>query len=168
MISICHPYIEKLNMEKEINYMLSIKDIKKEKDLDKLVNEYDTFCREYSNRPDRDKFPYPKVGTILDEEKSVQWNREEVEKLRVTHDEQVKKLKKEYGYIKIAFDSSICSLLAKEYEISKKESEIIWKKAHEDGHSGGIRKVISGYTDLANMYKILLECRKEYTKNTML
>lgn len=45
-----------------------------------------------SCRPDREKFPYPRVGAVIDEDKSVRWNREEVDRLRQAHDEEVKKL----------------------------------------------------------------------------
>ena len=77
------------NFEKNVN-----KKMKEIKDINLLEEKCYNFFNEYSFKPDREQFPYPKIGEVLDEEKSVKWNREEVYRLREAHDEKVKDLQK--------------------------------------------------------------------------
>ena len=76
-----------------------VKHIKAEKNLITCVSAYKDFLENFSCKPDRDKFPYPKVGSIIDEEKSVKWNRNEVDRQRKNFNTRVENLNKYKNYI---------------------------------------------------------------------
>lgn len=137
-----------------------IKEINKETDCDKLVSLSDNFWRTFSCKPDRKEYPYPKAGDILDEDKSVKWNREEVGRQRQAYLNRVDELNKCKNTISKAFDDRIVTLLSKEYRFSKEESRKIWNFAYEQEHSGGTSSVVSMYTDFADTYVELLKIRK--------
>lgn len=137
-----------------------IKEINKETDCDKLVSLSDDFWRTFSCRPDKKEYPYPKAGDILDEDKSVKWNREEVERQRQAYLNRVHELNKCKNAIGNAFDDRIVTLLAKDYGFSKEESRKIWNFAYEQEHSGGTRSVYDAYVDFADTYVELLKIRK--------
>lgn len=126
-----------------------------------LADDYTEFCRNFNYRPDRKKFPYPKIGTVLDEDKSVKWNREEVDRLRAAHDEEVKRLQRHYNEVAREYEKEIKQSLAEEYDLNEAEVDVIWGKAWEDGHDCGIRNVISHFYDLASFYEDLKKAHKK-------
>ena len=67
--SICHEYEECITLEKLYDMA------------DKYIH--------FSCKPSSQKY---KVGTVFDEDKSVKWNREEVERLNKKHEDEVKEL----------------------------------------------------------------------------
>lgn len=134
-------------------------DVKKFDDAHEVMVACNEYRRNYSFKPDREEFPYPKVGTVLDEDKSVKWNREEVERLRAVYEAEVKNRQKEFYDNVNALEERARELLAKEYHFSKKETEIIWAKAYENGHSCG--DVYNTFLDLADMYEELRNANKK-------
>lgn len=136
-----------------------IKEIKKEKELYVLVLSYEEFCLNYSCKPDREEYPYPKRTYILDEEKSVKWNREEVERLRKAFENKVEELNKYKNLITKAFEDRIVKAMAKDNGISVEESLKIWNYAYAEKHSNGIIFVVYCYNELAGLYADLLEIR---------
>ncbi len=131
--------------------------IKAEKNLGTLISVYEDFLKNFSCKPDRDKFPYPKVGSIIDEEKSVKWNKEEINKQRKDFETRVGDLNKYKNLICINFKEQISRLLAKENHITIEESKKIFNFAYNMCRSDGIRTVVSTYKDLALMYNELLD-----------
>lgn len=136
-----------------------IKEIKKEKELDVLVSSYEEFCLNYSCKPDREEYPYPKRTDILDEEKSVKWNREEIGRLRKVYESKVVELNKHKNLIINALEDAIVKVLAKENHVSLDESRKIWNYAYAEKHSNGIIFVVYCYNELAGLYADLLEIR---------
>ena len=119
-----------------------------------------TFLDEFSSRPDKEKFPYPKTGDVLDEEKSVKWNREEVLRLREAYNTEALRLNQIKNNMIREFEAKLISLLSKEYSITVKESEILYKYAYEESHSDGVYEIIDTYRDYAEMYDELKEIKK--------
>lgn len=138
-----------------------IKRIKKEKSLDVLVASYESFYMHYSCKPDREKYPYPKMTDVIDEEQSVKWNREEVTRLRKAFENRVDELNKYKNLISNEFENGIIKILAKGNHISVNESKKIWSYAYSEGHSSGIRTVIACYYDFIDVYVDLLKIREE-------
>lgn len=136
-----------------------IKEIKKEKELYVLVSSYEEFCLNYSCKPDREEYPYPKRTDILDEEKSVKWNREEIERLRKAFENKVDELNKYKNLITKAFEDRIVKVMAKDNGISAEESLKIWNYAYAEKHSDGIAFVVSYCKELSDLYDDLLEIR---------
>ena len=137
-----------------------IKEINKETDCDKLVSLSDDIWQHFSCKPDKEEYPYPKAGDILDEDKSVKWNREEVARQRQAYLDRVDELNRCKNAICNAVDGRIVILLAKEYGFSKEESRKIWDFAYGQEHSGGTSAAANAYIDFAYVYAELLEIRE--------
>lgn len=137
-----------------------IKEINKETDCDKLISLSNDIWQHFSCKPDREEYPYPKAGDILDEDKSVKWNREEVARQRQAYLDRVAELNRCKNAISNVFDGRIVILLAKDYGFSKEESRKIWNFAYEQEHSGGTSSVVNAYTDFADVYAELLKIRE--------
>lgn len=134
-----------------------VRSIKAEKDLVTLVSAYEDFLGNFSCKPDRDEFPYPKIGTIIDEEKSVKWNREEVDRQRTAFETRVEDLNKYKNLIDVNFKEQLNRLLAKDSHITIAESKKLFDFVYKTDYTKGIRVVVNTYKDLAKMYKELLE-----------
>lgn len=134
-----------------------IKSIKAEKNITTLVSAYEDFLYNFSYEPDRNEFPYPKIGTIIDEEKSVKWNREELYRQRTAFEARVEDLNKYKNIIDVNFKEQLNRLLAKDNHITIAESKKLFDFAYDTDYTKGIRTVVNTYKDLAKMYKELLE-----------
>lgn len=49
-------------------------------DINVILQSWEMFCKHFDYKPDEKKFPKYNPGDVIDEEKSVKWNREEVER----------------------------------------------------------------------------------------
>lgn len=134
-----------------------VRSIKAEKNLVTLVSAYEDFLGNFSCKPDRDEFPYPKIGTIIDEDRSVKWNREEVDRQRAVFETRVKDLNKYKNLIDVNFKEQLTRTLAKDNHITIAESKKLFDFAYDTDNTKGIRTVVNTYKDLAKMYKELLE-----------
>ena len=138
-----------------------IRGIKAEKNLITLTSAYEDFLGNFSCKPDRDEFPYPKVGTIIDEEMSVKWNREEVDRQRAAFEKRVEDLNKYKNLINVHFKEQVSRLLAKESHITIMASKKIFNFAYETDYTKGIRTVIDTYKKLVKLYIELLQLSKK-------
>lgn len=134
-----------------------IRSIKAEKNLVTLVSAYEEFLGNFSCKPDRDEFPYPKIGTIIDEDMSVKWNREEVQRQRAAFETRVEDLNKYKNLINVHFKEQLNRVLAKDSHITIAESKKLFDFAYKTDYTKGIRTVVDTYKDLTKMYKGLLE-----------
>lgn len=138
--------------------------IKKLTDINIILESWTIFCRNFSCKPDEKEFPKYKTGDIIDEDKSVKWNREEIERCINARTEEVKRLNTLRNKIDNLYEKTAIKVLAKEYKISTKETSILWTKAYEDSHSSGITSVYSTFSELADMYEDLRKAANETTK----
>lgn len=126
-----------------------------------IINEFeDAF--EISCKPNKEKFPRVAIGTVIDEEKSVRWNREKVEEYRRSYEEEEKRLRKIKNDRINQIVDVVIELIANELynipyfkgmdeDIIRKKAEKIYYKAYDHGHSSGIRDVLTyveEYVDL--------------------
>lgn len=94
-------------------------------------------------RPTKPNSKRPKDGEIIDEEKSVRWNREEVVRRQKAWDAECSRLKKaqnaEIEHISEAIELQIQEDIKAETKrsISKKAATILWQKAYDRGHAYG-------------------------------
>ena len=91
--------------------------------LHRLLDE--TNCMSCKPGPEFKKIP---VGTVIDEEKSVRWNREEVERIREEYTEEVKRLNRERNKKYNEVVIRIIALISKETGLSE---EKIWDNFSE-------------------------------------
>ena len=92
---------------------------------------YEDFLYNFSYEPDRNEFPYPKIGTIIDEEKSVKWNREELYRQRTAFEARVEDLNKYKNLIDVNFKEQLNRLLAKDNHITIAESKKLFDFAYD-------------------------------------
>ena len=106
-----------------------------------------------SCKPD-DSFQKVKTGDVIDEDKSVRWNREEVERLKEVYAEEVKRLnRKKNGAITDATMRAV-RLISQEAEVSEEKARILWDFVYEKYHAyGEMFQHIDEYIDLVNQMK---------------
>ena len=98
-------------------------------------------------RPTKPNSKRPKDGEIIDEEKSVRWNREEVVRRQKAWDTECSRLKKaqnaEIEHISEAIELQIQEDIKAETKrsISKKAATILWQKAYDRGHAYGFADI---------------------------
>lgn len=138
-----------------------LKGILQETNLNILITNYKDFYSKFSCKPDKNDYPYPGKTDVIDEDKSVKWNREEVERLRNAYEDRVKELNTCKNLIDHTFERRIIEILAVENDISIAESKKLWSYAYSEGHSDGIYNVINWYNEIVELYLDLLEIRKK-------
>ena len=118
---------------------------------DEFVKAYEAACN-ISCLPDPYKFPKYKEGDVIDENKSVKWNREEVAKRIQARNDEVARLntvknKRIVELKNMAVDTIARGLIhdklvanvGRAYEIAGN----IWNRAYDDGHAYGMSNVVN-------------------------
>ena len=76
-----------------------------------------------------ENFRKVKTGDIIDEEKSVRWNREEVERLKEAYGEEVKRLNREKNALVTSATDRAIRLIAEETGLCEKKARLIFEAA---------------------------------------
>lgn len=118
-----------------------------EESWDKIEAAYREACM-MSCKPD-ESFRKVKIGDVIDEEKSVRWNREEVERLKTAYDEEVKRLNRaKNGAVQDATQRAVM-LIAEELDVSEDKARILWDFVYDKYHAyGEMFQHIDEYIDL--------------------
>lgn len=130
-----------------------------------MFEEFNKRLTEIENLSCRPDFKKPKTGDIIDENKSVKWNREEVERLQKAYDIEVKKLNDSKNKLRneIYQDiySEICETINFRVPESKKitieKARLIFNKAYADEHSSGFYSVFNEIEELIDLFIKVLE-----------
>lgn len=105
------------------------------------------------------------TGYIFDEDQSVKWNREQLERNNAEYLKEVARLNtlrnKERDRIQEEIYATICREVG--HGLSLKKAMIIWNLAYNWGYSGGINEVCNYLDELMELAEKLLE--KEETVN---
>lgn len=113
-------------------------------------------------RPTKPNSKRPKDGEIIDEEKSVRWNREEVVRRQKAWDAECSRLKKaqnaEIERISEAIELQIREdIKAKaKCSISKKAAIVLWQKAYDRGHAYGFADIYYAIEDYEELVVAVL------------
>ena len=119
--------------------MRELYDIKR--DLEEMVN--------MSCKP---SYIRPKTGDVIDEDKSVKWNREEVERLQNSYDEEVKKLNIAKNKRRDDLYKELYKVIRKEVGgITIKDAQQIFSYAYAEGHSYGYNEVFIKLDDIIQL-----------------
>ena len=120
-------------------------------------DDWDTIADDYKKasfmacKPD-DSFKKVKTGDVLDEEKSVRWNREEVERLKAEYDAEVKRLNQEKNKAITAIMERAIALIASEADISEDKARTVWNFVYQRYHAyGEVFSVIYDYITFAEI-----------------
>lgn len=93
-----------------------------------------------------------KAGTVLDEDKSVKWNREEVERLNKIYDDEVKELNRQKNELYIGLVNAIKMYIIQETNVSKKQADKIYNYLCNEYHSYGLRECLNQLDDLLDLF----------------
>lgn len=111
-----------------------------------LSNQYTDF----SCKPSYKKY---KEGTIFDEEKSVRWNKEEVEKRNNLYQEEVKKLNRKKNQMYEELVNLIKQYIIQEANVSDERAAKIYNYLYEEYHSYGLTECINHLDDLLDLFE---------------
>ena len=120
--------------------------------LDEVRDEYES-AQMLSCKPD-ETFKRPKIGTVLDEDKSVKWNREEVLRLREAYDEEVKRLNTLKNQMRDKACSTAVNYIVQKTGLSVEQARRFWNNVSNKFHD-----------DIANYGDIFYEL-DEFIKKT--
>lgn len=126
-----------------------------EKDTDFIIANFENFALTFSCRPNEKEFPIYSDGAVIDEDKSVKWNREEVTKRRQARLDETNRLKQLKNELISIYDKALMEALASQYDISKSETELLWDFFYREHHSYGLREVHTHFVDFMDTYKAI-------------
>lgn len=93
---------------------------------------------------------------IIDEDKSVKWNREQIEKENEKiklHNEAIKEAKKK-GPLK--FEDDLKAVIMGEHGLNADQASKVYRKAYEDGHSAGMSEILWNAQELGELAEAIL------------
>lgn len=128
--------------------------------LERIKKEFESTFK-MSLTPDESKFGKRlSNGHIIDEEKSVRWNREEVERRNEAIKEEKKRLLSEYDAEIMRVTDEFIKWIEVTYNLNEKEARIIYSRAYDEHHSywDDIYDAVDEYCEI---YSKLLDARKE-------
>ena len=94
---------------------------------------------------------------IIDESKSVKWNREQIEKENnkiKLHNETIKETKKK-GPLK--FEDDVKAAIMNEHDLNATQVGEVYWRAYESGHSYGLKEVLWAAQDLSELAEVILK-----------
>lgn len=116
---------------------------------------------EMANMPCKPNFKKPRIGDIIDEDKTVRWNREEVERLQKLYEEEVKKLNTDKNKRRDSLYEELYKTIKKEVgNITIEDAKAIFNYAYEQGHSYGYNEVFSSLDDIMDLVSSIVNRKK--------
>lgn len=103
----------------------------------------------FSCKPQSRKY---KLGTIFDEDKSVKWNKAEVERLNKIHDDEVKELNRRKNELYINLVNAIKMYIIQETNVSEKQAEKIYNYLCNEYHAYSWRECLDHLDDLLDLF----------------
>lgn len=103
------------------------------------------------------KFEYPrknktmKEGYITDEDKSVKWNREQVQNNIAEYHNKIDLYHKEGNRLSNLFEQDVINYIKKHYDFKEDAIKFLLGEAWEKGHANGLEDVISELEDLIEL-----------------
>lgn len=110
------------------------------------IKEYE----EFSCKPKSKKY---KEGTIFDENKSVKWNREEVNRLNDIYNEEVKELNRKKNAMYNEVYNDIIEYIIKETNVKKNMAIKIYDYVYSKYHAFGICNTLIELDDLLDIFQ---------------
>lgn len=100
-----------------------------------------------------------KYGYVFDEEKSVKWNAEQVEKYNSARNKEAFELQQSRNIAINEAVDEICKLIVIEFynKINVEQARVIYDMAYEDGHAFGYTEIRSVLGDLIDKFKDFIE-----------
>jgi hypothetical protein len=96
--------------------------------------------------------PKLKEGTVIDENKTVKWNKEEVNRINALREEEIKKLNTAKNLERDKLEDEIVKKLAEEGNISYAKAKKIYGYAYSQDHSWGLSAVLDTAHELMDFF----------------
>lgn len=90
---------------------------------------------------------------VFDENKSVKWNKEEVERLNKLHNDEAARLSTEKNNLFNKFVYSVKLYIIEETKVKKITADKIYNYLYSEYHSYGIHEVLNHLDDLLELFK---------------
>ena len=97
--------------------------------------------------------PQIKTGDVIDETKSVIWNREKVAEILNEYSNQVREYKKESANKSIEFSKDCTEYIKEELNCSTEKANILYTRAYEKQHSYSFMQVLYEINELVEFVK---------------
>lgn len=111
-----------------------------------MADEYTCF----SCKPKGRKY---KNGEVIDEDKSVRWNREEIKKRNELHDEEVKKLNMQKNKMLLEWIDAVKLYIMEETKVKKDKADKIYNYLYMKYHSYGLLELLANMDELLDLFK---------------
>ena len=105
-----------------------------------------------SSRPDATKFSFYKDDAVIDEEQSVRWNREEIERRNQAYVDEVSRLRQERRIAEREADSTAKSYIMQETGMNHKQATIYFDYIYNEYHPYSIDEMINKLDQFISLY----------------
>lgn len=118
-----------------------------------------------NNNEYRSKIEYPKEkklneNHIFDENQTVKWNRDEVNRYNESIDKQLQEYDNSEHSGNNNFQEDVIAYLIEEYGFNKEMASKVFYKAYEDGHSCGYSEVLTYAMDYGEFVDEVIKLKK--------
>ena len=117
------------------------------------MNKLYLMAEEYEKFSCKSKLRKYKVGEVIDEEKSVRWNREEVERLNKLHEDEVKALNTKKNLLYTTLIKAIKEYIMKNTDVSEPQATKIWEYLYSHYHAYGIEECLANLNELLLLFR---------------
>lgn len=93
-----------------------------------------------------------KIGTVIDEDKSVRWNREEVERRNLEFENEVKELNRKKNLLYTEFVFMVKTYIVEETNVDENRANKIWGYLSLNYHSYGLHECINHLDELLELF----------------
>ena len=131
-------------------------------DTDEIAKDYKKTMDSYHKYVTEEISKYPKYlpNSVIDEDKSVKWNNEEIQKRNDVREQKRKELRNLESDIHKVYEKAIVESLATDYRISYDEARLIYDFSYTEHHSYGVSEVINYCYEYLQLYENLRNVRK--------
>lgn len=123
------------------------------RDWTEIIDDLERMCA-MSCKPTRHRL---KPDTVIDEDKSVKWNREEVQRQNDLYEQEVKELNSKKNRLRDSLYDEIYEKISYELDIPKDKAKPIWAYAYNEGHSYGVHGVVQLVMELIDLFNDVLK-----------
>lgn len=99
----------------------------------------------------------PRIGDVIDEDKSIRWNREQIEKKIIEYEKEVKDLNTKKNELRDKLHMEAIDKIAYYLDIAPNKARHIWNYAYSEGHSNGYSEVINIVEELIILFSDVLK-----------
>jgi len=105
----------------------------------------------------------PKIGDVIDENQTVKWNREEVERRRAEYDQRAKDLNTKKNQWRDSLEKELYERIVLELEgkVTTKGAARIFSEAYEYGHSAGVSEVFIFLRRFMELFSDVLNAKED-------